>query len=37
LLWCFPYAVYFRVEAGAIVIRGVLHLRRHPRRWRRRA
>ena len=33
LLRRFPYAV----EADVVRIRGVLHVRQHPRRWRRRA
>jgi toxin ParE1/3/4 len=37
LLRRFPYAIYFRLEADEVVIRGVLHLRQHPRHWRRRA
>ena len=32
----FPYAVYFRVFPGVISVVGVIHGRRHPRRWLRR-
>jgi plasmid stabilization system protein ParE len=31
----FPYGVYFRIEAGEVVVIAVMHGRRHPRRWRR--
>lgn len=37
LLHTFPYAVYFRETADAVVILAVLHLRRDPRTWRTRA
>jgi toxin ParE1/3/4 len=37
LLHTFPYAVYFRDTEQAVVILAVLHLRRDPRIWRRRA
>ena len=37
LLRRFPYAVYYAIEADVVRIRGVLHVRQHPRRWRRRA
>ena len=37
LLHTFPYAVYFRETERAVVILAVLHLRRDPRIWRRRA
>jgi plasmid stabilization system protein ParE len=30
----FPYGVYFRVQADAIVVIAVMHRRRHPRQWR---
>lgn len=33
----FPYAVYYRLTATEIVIRGCLHLHRDPRAWRARA
>ena len=36
LLPHFPYAIYYRVFAEAVVVVGVVHGRRHPRRWRRR-
>jgi plasmid stabilization system protein ParE len=29
----FPYGVYFRLLADAIVVTAVIHGRRHPRRW----
>lgn len=37
LLHTFPYAVYFRTSDEAVVVLAVLHLRRNPRVWRRRA
>ena len=37
LLRRFPFTVYFTVTADLIEIRGVLHNRRHPRTWLRRA
>jgi len=33
----FPYAIFYRVLPNAIVVVGVIHGRRHPREWRRRA
>jgi len=33
----FPFTVYYSVTAELIEIRGVLHNRRHPRTWLRRA
>lgn len=33
----FPYKVYFAARAGRIEVLAVIHGRRHPRRWRRRA
>ena len=33
----FPYALYFRLAATIIEIRGCLHLHQDPRAWRRRA
>lgn len=33
----FPFAMYYIVSSDLIEIRGVLHNRRHPRTWRRRA
>jgi toxin ParE1/3/4 len=33
----FPYAVYYAAAPGRIDVRGVLHMRRHPRRWQARA
>ena len=36
LLRRFPYALYFRPTDEGISIVAVLHLRQHPRRWRRR-
>ena len=33
----FPFTVYYSVAAELIEIRGVLHSRRHPRSWLRRA
>jgi plasmid stabilization system protein ParE len=32
----FPYAIYYRIEAGVIRVRAVLDCRRHPARIRRR-
>ena len=29
----FPYAIYFHAVADEIVVLGVIHGRRHPRRW----
>ena len=29
----FPYAVYFHATSDEIVVLGVVHGRRHPRRW----
>jgi plasmid stabilization system protein ParE len=37
LLHTFPYAVYFRTSDEAVVVLAVLHLRRNPKVWRRRA
>ena len=37
LLRRFPYAVYYRVTADEIVLRGCLHQHSDPRAWRRRA
>jgi toxin ParE1/3/4 len=37
LLHTFPYAVYFRTSEEAVVVLAVLHLRRNPKVWRRRA
>jgi plasmid stabilization system protein ParE len=37
LLHTFPYAVYFRVLDEMVVVLGVLHLRRNPKVWQRRA
>ena len=36
LLPRFPYGVYYRVFPDAVIVVGVVHGRRHPRRWRRR-
>jgi len=33
LLRRFPYGVYFRVHSDTIVVIGIIHGRRHPRRW----
>lgn len=33
----FPYAVFYRIMPNAIVVVGVIHGRRHPREWKRRA
>ena len=33
----FPFAVYYVLEGEQIVVRGVLHMSRHPRVWQRRA
>jgi toxin ParE1/3/4 len=33
----FPYGVYYRVEADAVVVLAVQHSRRDPRRWQERA
>lgn len=32
----FPYAIYFIVLPDIVVVIGVIHTRRHPRRWQRR-
>jgi toxin ParE1/3/4 len=32
----FPYAVYFRVFPNVLSVVGIIHGRRHPRRWLRR-
>jgi plasmid stabilization system protein ParE len=37
LLHRFPYALYYRLDASGIWVRGVLHMHRHPRRWQARA
>ena len=39
LLHRFPYALYYRLvhEAELVEVRAVIHQRRHPRSWRRRA
>lgn len=37
LLRRFPYKVYFRLEGDQPVVLAVVHHRRHPRSWRRRA
>ncbi|MPZ20673.1 MAG: type II toxin-antitoxin system RelE/ParE family toxin [Luteitalea sp.] len=37
LLHTFPYAVYFRASDDVIVILAVLHQRRNPKVWQRRA
>ena len=37
LLRKFPYAVYYALSPGQIVVRAVIHNRRHPRAWRGRA
>ena len=37
LLHTFPYAVYFQVFDEIVVVVAVLHLRRNPKVWRRRA
>lgn len=29
----FPYGIYFRVLGDEIIVTGVIHGRRHPRRW----
>jgi toxin ParE1/3/4 len=29
----FPYAIYFHATSDEIVVLGVIHGRRHPRRW----
>ncbi|MEC4592395.1 MULTISPECIES: type II toxin-antitoxin system RelE/ParE family toxin [Nitrospirillum] len=31
----FPYALYFKVSGGNVYVTGCVHMRRHPRRWRR--
>jgi len=36
LLSHFPYGVYYLVRSEGIVVVGIVHGRRHPRRWRRR-
>jgi plasmid stabilization system protein ParE len=37
LLRRFPYALYYRLTEQVIEVRACLHMRRDPRRWRRRA
>ncbi|MFT3774552.1 MAG: type II toxin-antitoxin system RelE/ParE family toxin [Minicystis sp.] len=37
LLDRFPYSVFYRVMPDSIVVVGVVHGKRHPRTWRRRA
>ena len=37
LLTRFPFAVYYASEEDVVVVRAVLHHRRDPRTWRRRA
>lgn len=37
LLHTFPYAVYFRASDEMVIVLAVLHLRRHPKVWRRRS
>jgi plasmid stabilization system protein ParE len=37
LLHTFPYAVYFRASDEVVVVLAVLHLRRNPKVWQRRA
>lgn len=39
LLHRFPYSLYYRIDrrAGVIEVRGVIHQRRHPSSWHRRA
>ncbi len=32
----FPYNVFYLIESHAIVVTGIHHAKRHPRRWRRR-
>lgn len=34
LLPKFPYALYYRVVDGTIVVVGCIHAKRHPRTWR---
>ena len=36
LLRRFPYAVYFAVEGGAVVVLAILHVARDPAEWQRR-
>jgi plasmid stabilization system protein ParE len=33
----FPYALFYRALPDAIVVVGVIHSKRHPREWKRRA
>lgn len=33
ILQRFPYAIYYQVLPGEVVVLGVMHGRRHPRRW----
>lgn len=33
----FPYSIFYRVTPSVIVVVGVIHDRRHPREWKRRA
>ncbi|MGH7710565.1 MAG: type II toxin-antitoxin system RelE/ParE family toxin [Gemmatimonadaceae bacterium] len=37
LLRRFPYAVFFNVTSDEVLIQAVMHGRRHPKHWRRRA
>lgn len=36
LLRRFPFAVYYHVQGQTVVIRGVIHAKRHPRTWKHR-
>jgi toxin ParE1/3/4 len=33
----FPYAIFYRVEESRVVVVGVMHARRDPKRWKSRA
>ncbi len=33
----FPFSIYYRVEAGQIIVLAVIHSRRNPRDWKSRA
>ena len=37
LLHRFPFAVYYEVSGQTVRVRGVIHTKRHPRIWKRRA
>jgi toxin ParE1/3/4 len=37
LLGRFPFAVYYHLQGQTVIVRAVIHTKRHPRLWRRRA